>query len=168
MPESSSPGTFVLDATHAGFITHDVSIMVASCDAGRIPSLARALGCRVSPDRREVTLFLPVPRSTALLRDLRAGGGIAAVFTRPTTHETIQIKGTSCREMALDPHDRTIMRDYAAGFLRELHQIGYRDPFASAMMAAIDDEAVAIVFEPVSAFLQTPGPSAGTRLGTAS
>ncbi len=156
---------FVLDEAHAAFIQRGVSINVASCSAGHVPSLTRAIGCRVAPDRRTVTLFLSLPRAGQLLRDLRAGGGIAAVFTLPTTHQTIQLKGASAAIVALEPGDRAAIEAYAASFVAQIKQLGCREPFASAMVSAIDDEAVAVRFTPNAAFLQTPGPNAGQRLG---
>lgn len=162
---AAEPALPLLDEAHAAFIQRRVAINVASCSAERVPSITRAIGCRVSPDRRTVTLFLSLPRSEQLLRDLRAGGAIAAVFTLPTTHETIQLKGRSAAIVALDPDDRAAIQTYAASFIEEIKQLGYRDPFASAMMSAIGDEAVAVRFTLSAAFLQTPGPSAGQRLG---
>jgi hypothetical protein len=162
---AAEPAMPLLDEAHAAFIQRRVAINVASCGAERVPSITRAIGCRVSPDRRTVTVFLSLPRSEQLLRDLRAGGAIAAVFTLPTTHETIQLKGQLATIEALEPDDRAAIRTYAASFIEELKLLGYREPFASAMMSAIEDEAVAVRFAPSAAFLQTPGPNAGQRLG---
>jgi hypothetical protein len=154
----------LLDETYAAFIQHRVSINVASCNAACVPSLARAFGCRVSPDRRHVTVFLSVQRSEQLLKDLRAGGAVAVVFTRPTTHQTIQLKGSDAAIVPLADGDRELMGAYGRGFVEEIHAIGYRDPFASAMMMAVAEEAVGIRFMPAAAFNQTPGPNAGQRL----
>jgi len=154
----------VLDERFADFISHHVSINVASC-AAQVPSQARALGCQVASDRRSVTLFVPAPHAASLLADLRAGGSIAAVFSRPATHETIQLKGAGATVAPLRIADRPRLQDFAAGFLEEIRQLGYRDPFASAMVSAVDGEMVAVTFTPVAAFAQTPGPGAGVRLG---
>ena len=154
----------LLDETHSEFIQQRVSINVASCNTARVPSLARAFGCRVSPDRRQVIIFLSVQRSEQLLKDMRATGAVAAVFTQPTTHQAIQLKGSDAAIMPLGEGDRALMRAYGAGFVEEIRTLGYRDPFASAMMMAVAEEAVGIRFTPTSAFDQTPGPKAGRRL----
>jgi len=154
----------LLDEALADFIQHRVSVNVATRDAENRPTLTRALGCRVSPDRRRVTLFISVPRSEELLRDLRANGAIAVVFSRPTTHQTIQLKGNDAAIVALADGDRALITAHSASFVEEIRQIGYRDPFASAMTAALDEEAVAVVFTPSAAFVQTPGPAAGQPL----
>jgi hypothetical protein len=154
----------LLDATFAEFIQQRVSINVASCSAARVPSLARAFGCRVSRNRSQVTVFLSVQRAEPLLKDLRAGSAVAVVFTRPTTHQTIQLKGRDAAIVPLADGDRALMRAYGAGFVEEIRAIGYRDPFASAMMMAVAEEAVGVRFTPAAAFDQTPGPKAGQRL----
>ena len=160
--ESDSP---VLGEAHADFIQRRVAINVASCSSERVPSLARAVGCRVSADRRKVTLFVAVPRAATLLRDLRAGGGVAAVFVRPTSHESIQLKGARAEIVPLVDGDRDAVQNYAEGFRAEIFQLGYQDPFASALAMAIGEDLVGVAFEPTAAFLQTPGPQAGTLLG---
>lgn len=162
---AAEPAAPLLDEARAAFIQQRVAINVASCNGGRVPSLARAVGCRVSADRRKVTLFLAVPRSTTLLRDLRAGSGVAAVFVRPTSHESIQLKGTRAEIVPLVEDDRDAIDVYAKTFLEEIFRLGYRDPFASALAMAIGEDLVGVRFEPTAAFLQTPGPLAGTRLG---
>lgn len=158
---SNSP---VLDEQHAEFITQRVSILVASCNADRMPSLTRSFGCRVSPDRCTVTLFLSVPRSESLLRDLRAGGAIAVVFSRPSTHETLQLKGASASIVPIEVDDRARMRTYGESLADDIRQIGWQEPFVSALVTVLGEEAVGVSFTPNAAFVQTPGPAAGRRL----
>lgn len=154
----------LLDAAQAEFLTHHVSILVGSCSADREPSIVRAYGCRVAPDRRSLKVFLSVAQSRVLLDDLRAGAAVAVVFSRPTTHETLQLKGTHARLVPLDDGDRDLMRAYGRSFQEEIAVIGHRDRFANAVMAAVEEEAVGMEFTPNAAFEQTPGPSAGQPL----
>ena len=163
-PGNMSTDAPLLDEALVDFIQHHVSVNVATRDAGNRPTLTRALGCRVSPDRRRITLFISVPRSEELLRNLRTNGAIAAVFSRPTTHQTIQLKANDATIVALADGDRALMAAHGASFVEEIRQIGYRDPFASAMLTAVNEEAVGVEFTPTAAFVQTPGPSAGQPL----
>lgn len=156
--------TVLLDATRADFLTHHVSILVGSCSADCVPSVVRAYGCRVSPDRRAITVFLSVAQSQQVLRDLRAGGGIAVVFSRPRTHETVQFKGTRAQIAPLADGDRETMRAYGRSFGEEVGAVGFAGVFESAIMSGVEDEAVAVSFTPTAAFEQTPGPSAGQPL----
>jgi hypothetical protein len=146
------------------FLTHHVSILVGSCNAQGEPSVVRAYGCRVAPDRRSVTVFLAVAHSTAVLDDLRAGQGIAVVFSRPSTHETLQLKGTSAGIAPLAGTDRDTMRAYGRSFSEEVAAVGFLEPFNTAIMSGTEEEAVAVSFTPTAAFVQTPGPSAGQPL----
>jgi hypothetical protein len=163
MPKTS-PGNPLLDKTHAAFLGGPVAINVASCDAKRIPSVARGYGCRISSDRRRVTVFLSVPQAGPLLRDLRSGRAIAVVFTRPKTHQTIQLKATDATVALLGRGDRAVMSAYADAFTAELDSIGFKDRFSAAITSGTSEEAVGVTFTPSAAFVQTPGPSAGQRL----
>lgn len=154
----------LLDEARADFITHHVAMNVASCSAARLPSLVRAHGCRVSADRRRVTLFVSVPRATALLADLRAGGAIAAVFTLPRTHETLQLKGAGASIAPLEAGDDACIRAYVESLVEELCRVGYKESLVRAVMSSADEESVGLTFEPTAAFVQTPGPKAGSRL----
>jgi hypothetical protein len=161
---TTEPETLLLDAARADFLTHHVSILVGSCSPDCLPSVARAYGCRVAPDRRSVTVFLSVAQAQQVLRDLRAGGGIAVVFSRPRTHETVQLKGARVQIAPLADGDREVMRAYGRSFSEEVGAVGFAGVFQSAIMSGVEDEAVAVSFTPTAAFEQTPGPSAGQPL----
>jgi hypothetical protein len=154
----------VLDQTHAAFLGGPVAMNAASCDEKHVPSVARAYGCRIAADRRRVTVFLAEPQAVPLLRDLRAGRPIAVVFTRPKSHQTIQLKGHDAEIGPLGRGDRAIMSAYADAFQAELRTIGFKDRFTSAIVSGASGEAVAVTFAPTEAFVQTPGPTAGQRL----
>lgn len=154
----------LLDEAQARFLTERVSILAASCNSACEPSVARAFGCRVAPDRRSITVFLSVAQSAALLSGVRCGAAVAVVFSRPTTHQTLQLKGAEARIVSLEPGDRALMRDYGQSFRDEISALGFDDAFTSAILAAVEEEAVGLVFEPIAAFEQTPGPLAGQPL----
>lgn len=153
-----------LDAEHAAFIEGRVSIIAASCGANNEPNLSRAVGCRVTPDRRTVTLFLFAAQSGALLADLRANGAIAVVFSEPSTHRTLQLKGNDANVAALDRNDAEILATYRQGFAAELAGMGYLEIFARTLLGCAAGDVVAVNFTVAEAFVQTPGPKAGTPL----
>jgi hypothetical protein len=154
----------LLDEVRARSLTHHVSILVGSSSAERVPSVVRAYGCRVAPDRRSITVFLAIEQSQAVLRDLRAGRGIAAVFSRPTTHETLQLKGAQADVAPLQDGDRALMRAYGESFRDELGAVGFKGAFGLNIISGTEADAVAVTFTPTAAFVQTPGPSAGQPL----
>lgn len=155
----------LLDEAHAAFIQRRVAINVGGHDADNVPTLVRAHGCRVSPDRRRVTVFVSAPRSRALLKNIRDNGRIAVVMSRPSTHQTIQLKGADAATGPLEEGDRVHMAAYEDSFVQELVEIGYLEAFARAVVSGQSEEIVAVTFTPVEAFVQTPGPGAGQRLG---
>jgi len=161
----ASPDAPLLDEAHAAFIQHRVSMTVASHSAESVPSLTRAFGCRVSDDRGEVTVFVAAPQSAALLQNVRDGGAVAVVFSRPSTHETLQLKGTRARTAPAQHGDYAIMRAYAESFCHELEGLGFGAAYAAAMTSALQTQMVGVTFQPSAAFVQTPGPAAGTPLG---
>lgn len=139
-------------------------VTVASRDAAHVPSVTRALGCRVAPDRRRVTVFLLASQSDTLLRDLRATGAIAAVFSQPSTHRTIQLKGPDATIRAVEPGDVELIEANAAAALADLALAGFPESFARTIFAYDAPDVVAVGFTPTTAFVQTPGPQAGRRL----
>ena len=62
MDDNQRP-TRLLNEAIAAFIQRGVSMNLASRDAGNMPTVARACGCRVSPDLRQVTVFLSPAQS---------------------------------------------------------------------------------------------------------
>jgi len=154
----------LLDAALADFMRGPVAINLASHDAACMPSIARGYGCRLSADRRRVTVLLSVRSAEALLRDLRAGAPIAVTFCRPASHATVQVKGERAAVGALAPRDRAVMRAYGTAFRDEIAALGFNASFSARLAAPVEDEAVAVEFEPTALFDQTPGPEAGKPL----
>src|SRR5262245_30814926 len=83
----------VLDEKWAAFIQTGVAIVASSRDARNTPVLMRAFGCRVSPNRQRLTLVFAASQAQPLLDVIRSTGTIAVVFTQPSTHVSLQIKG---------------------------------------------------------------------------
>jgi hypothetical protein len=154
----------LLDEDHAAFIESAVSIIAASSDAVKVPSLERAIGCKVSADRRNVTIFMVVSSARRLLDDVGSSGRIAVVFSEPPSHRTIQLKGTDAAIVPVVPADRKLVEAYADAMVGVIGCMGYPEPLTRAMLACPADELVAVSFTPTAAFLQTPGPRAGTPL----
>jgi hypothetical protein len=153
-----------LDEANAAFIRSGVMVSVASRDAHQVPSVTRALGCRVAPDRRRVTAFLARSQCATLLRDLRDTRAIAAVFSQPSTHRTIQLKGTDAVLGPPEPGDTALIEANRVALVREMAALGYTEVLVRTILAYEPADLVAVTFTPTSAFAQTPGPQAGKRL----
>jgi hypothetical protein len=152
------------DEAHAAFMESGVSVHVASRDPANVPSVARAVGCRVAPDRGRVTIFVSAAQAPELIRDLRASGKAAAVFSQPSTHRTIQIKGDDASVGALIEGDLARIAAYADALVRDLQALGYSEAFGRALVECDPADLVAVAFTPKAAFRQTPGPNAGAPL----
>src|SRR4249920_648851 len=89
----------------AALIARRVSIIVGSRDADNRPHVMRAVGCRLSADLRRITVFLAPSSSAQVLADLRSNASIAVVFSEPTTHRTVQFKGSDALVAPIEPGD---------------------------------------------------------------
>ena len=143
-----------------------VSVIVASRDAALRPSLMRAVGSRVEADGRDITLYLSRPQSRQLVQDLAATGHIAVVFSVPSTHRSVQLKASRVEMRNADADDAPVLARYLASMENEVQQVGFAPPLTRAMLAHRLDDVVAVRFTPEQAFDQTPGPRAGTALGS--
>jgi len=158
-PDPPSP----IGPEQAALIAGRVSIMVGSRDAALRPHLLRAVGCRLSDDRRQVTLLVPQGSNGEVLDDLRDNGRIAVVFSEPSTHRTVQVKGRDARVHPCGPDDATLADGYRERFTAELGGIGHRADVAHAILSR-GGAMMAVTFTITEAFEQTPGASAGQPL----
>ena len=152
------------DEAHAAFMESGVSMHVASRGPANVPSVARALGCLIAPDRNRVTVFLSAAQAPDVVADLRASRMAAAVFSQPSTHRTIQIKGDDATVGALAAGDLARAAAYADALVRDLQMLGFSEAFGRALVDCNSADLVAVAFTPKAAFRQTPGPNAGAPL----
>jgi hypothetical protein len=153
----------VLTTELADFCQSGVSVVVASCDRTALPLVGRALACRIAPDG-EMRVVLRESSNLRLLDALRDGARLAVTFTQPTTHRSIQLKAPGARLVAANASDAPAAIVQTAAFRRELMEIGYDDTFAAGYCGFETHDLVTITFRPEQAFVQTPGPSAGSAL----
>lgn len=161
----ASPTAALLDPEHAAFIQSGVSVVVASRNAANVASVVRAAACRVSADRQRVTVLLPMQPAARVLADLAATRSIAVVFSQPSTHRTIQLKGGDAERVATTAEDLSACVAQEKNWVADLMKLGYAEGFARALHHVPLDELVAVRFTASSAFSQTPGPHAGAKLG---
>ena len=162
MPARTQPA--LLDVAHAAFMQQGVSIVAASRDSSHTPALARATGCKVTPDLRRVTIYVWAPRGEDLLACVRATGTLAVVFSEIPSHRTIQVKSISARITKIAQLDYGRIERYRAAFARALGTPDFAESFAFGLVSGEPAECVGITFTPVALFGQTPGPGAGEPL----
>lgn len=147
----------------AALITGPVSIVASSRDADLRPHLMRPAGCRLSEDRRRLTLVLPRASSRQLLDDVAANRRIAVVFSEPSSNRTLQLKGHDAVVATCGPEDAALARRHLDGFAAAIGRLGFAHEVAQTLLAH-DPELVAVHFTIAEAYEQTPGPSAGKPL----
>ena len=154
----------LIDAEQAAFMQSGVSIALASRNAQNIPSVVRGLGCWVAEDRSTVKVFLNRHQGAALLADIAAHGAIAVVFNEPSTLRTIQLKGARATIVACAEQDVPITDAHHRQFATEVLPLGFSEVFTRTLFECPLPAIAAVVFAPVAAFSQTPGPHAGQPL----
>ncbi len=154
----------LLPADLLAMMMRGVSVNVASRGMPLRPSVMRAVGSSVAPDGRSITVYLSRLQSRQLVQDVAATGYIAAVFSEPATHRTVQVKATRAVLRNAEAADEPVLAAYRASMEHEIQRVGYAPELTRAMLAHRLEDVVAISFEPEQAFDQTPGPKAGARL----
>ena len=155
----------VLTRELAEFCQSGISIVIAARDAGGKPVAGTAKACRITSDGR-MRIFLAEPANAALLAAFAQGSPVAATFSAPRTHRSIQVKSSSARKVDLEEGDPGETLRQVRAFAGELVFVNYTQRFASAFTAYRPDEIVAVEFSPEEAFVQTPGPGAGEQLAS--
>jgi hypothetical protein len=159
-----SPPGLQLDPATAEFITGVASISVATRDAELMPSVGKAVGCLVSPDRREIIVLIDREQSAQIAADIAAGSPIAAVFSLPATHRTVQIKGGRASLAPATPTQRVRARLHVDAIVEHLVPLGYAEAPLRVLFSYTPEALLALRFAPAAVFAQTPGPRAGERV----
>jgi hypothetical protein len=154
----------LLDDESSAVVQSGVAIEVAGRDAHRVPVVARALACRLSPDRQEVTLFVPRTRSARLLNAVSSTRAVAAVFCHASTLRSIQLKGSDARLTPCGDEDRSFVHATTEAFVADVVGIGMSEAVVRLEVSHDFVDLVGIAFTVEAAFVQTPGPKAGERI----
>jgi len=161
---SASNGA-LLDEEAAAFLHRPgVSITAASRDRQNVPRIGRCLGCRVTADRNRVTVFVASSQYAAFFDAIAASRAVAVVFSLPSTHRTLQLKGGDAMVEPLASGDAEILARHVDDFVDELGRLGYSREVVRAYHWCDVAEVRAVGFTPTAAFEQTPGPGAGAPL----
>lgn len=151
-----------LDPAISLFIADHQSIHVAAVDRQGTPTLVRGLGCRVADGR--VRLLVNVQQAGALLDAVRETGRVAATFSQPDSHKTLQLKGRDCRVMAAVPADVQLHQVYIKRFTQRLLHFGIAPLYTQTLCACQADDLGIVEFAPEATFQQSPGANAGDLL----
>lgn len=154
----------VLDREIADFIRTGVSISLAACNRERLPSINRALGCKVLDGGRQVAVFLNRSQAAELLDNIRDSGRVANVYSLPSSNRTLQLKGVDAVVRPFDAADLAIIAGHIDDFVAEVVPMGVPENVVRSIFAYDPPDLVAVVYTPSAVFSQTPGPKAGEPL----
>lgn len=154
----------ILSEYLCAFVQSGVSISLSAASEARVPYVTKVQGCRISNDRRRITLFASRTASADVIRCVEANRIVTAVFSMPPSHETYQIKGHEPRLESLLPGDMQLLLSYRKAFAKEIESFGFPAHFSDTLFDFPEEDLVAISFEPAAVFDQTPGPKAGAAV----
>jgi hypothetical protein len=157
----------MLDDKVLEFLQRRVFTSIASCSHEGVPSLVRCVGFRILERPQRVAVFVRANELPSLIEDIRASGRVAVVFSEPSTHRTLQIKGDDAQVGALEDGDGAAVERHRELAVAELAPLGYRPVWIRTVVDTSGLEVLAVRFTPCSAFAQTPGPRAGAPLAGA-
>jgi hypothetical protein len=153
-----------LSAEQIAFIQGNVTIYAAATGADLSPQIARAAGCRVDAQSRQITIFVGAARADAMLVAMRAQHSLAVVFSQPGNHKAIQLKTYNADIVNLHRDDSVLIADYCERMIAHITPLGFSPDMLRAFFSIPISDAVALQFIPSAAFDQTPGPNAGASL----
>ena len=109
-------------------------------------------------------MFVPRPRSSRFLNAVANTRAVAAVFCHAGTNRSLQLKGSDAEVVAVTPEDLVQCRAAQAAFVANIVSLGFSEERARVEVNAPEPELVGVSFQLDAAFVQTPGPVAGSRL----
>ena len=145
----------------ASFLVEGLSIHIGTRDADLRPEGGRAAAVTVSPDGRQMVVYVPETAFSRLRPNIDANGYAAIGFGRPVDDRACQVKGNVLDVRPATDDERALVASQWDGFMRQLEMIGIpRGLSANWSMWP----AVAVTMKVTAVFEQTPGPQAGTPI----
>ena len=132
-------------------------------DQDLVPFGHRVSGWRVGPDQRTITILFPEEALSRLVEALQHNGELAVTLEEFPSHETYQFKGHYLRHRAAEERDFEIVERFRRRWVKSLRAL-FPDGNENVLNAFFSPPSLAVDFEVLEIYLQTPGPGAGTRL----
>ena len=128
-----------------------------------VPYGHRVSGWRVGADGRSLTALIAERFTPRLIESLEDNGEFALTIEEFPSHETYQFKGRYLRHRPLEREDIEIVDRIRDRFFKSVRPI-FADGPEDRLRRLVPKACLAIEFEVLEIYLQTPGPGAGTRL----
>jgi hypothetical protein len=146
------------------FLEHYANVAFAGTrDRDLVPFGHRVSGWRVGADHRTMTIVFPDEFRARLLESLQQNGELAVTVEEFPSHETYQFKGRYVCDREVQDADLDNVERIRQRFVKSLRPMYPHVP-EDVLKGFVSPPSLAVDFEVLEIFLQTPGPGAGTRL----
>ena len=132
-------------------------------DRDLVPFGNRVCGWRVGSDQRTMTIFCPAEFQEQLVELLQQNRELAVTVEEFPSHETYQFKGHYLHHRGIQDGDVELVDRVRRRFVKSLRPM-YPDAPEDVLKAFVSPPSLAVEFEVLEIYLQTPGPGAGTRI----
>ena len=133
-------------------------------DRDLVPYGHRVCGWSVGADQRTMTAFIPEEFRPKLIESLQDNGELAVTVEEFPSHETYQFKGRYMRHRPVRHEDVEIVDRIRRRFVKSLRPLMPHAPEEACETHSSRSHALAVEFEVLEVYLQTPGPGAGARI----
>lgn len=154
--------TVVLDDRLIGLIGSEPSIIIGTCDAALVPSMARGFGARVIRDGAAIEVLISRWPGPGTLENIARTGRIAVTFTAPESFVSVQIKGRALDWGDCTSEDLARAERYAGTIRQRIVALG--EPPEQVLPTYSPVSPFRVTFAPEAVYDQTPGSTAGQRL----
>lgn len=132
-------------------------------DRDLVPFGHRVCGWRLGADQRTMTIFVPDEFRERLVELLQQNGEVAVTVEEFPSHETYQFKGHYLQHREVQGGEDELVDRVRRRFVKSLRPM-YPGAPEEVLNAFVSPPSLAIEFEVLEIYLQTPGPGAGTRI----
>ncbi len=146
------------------FLQSGVSITLAGRGERLVPSISKAAGCHVDAASGLLSVLAFAGPAAEVCRDIAHNGQVAVCFSRPSSNQTLQLKGRDARTGPATPVEMATARRCLDLLIDDLVPLGFQAAMVEAVFWGDPAQMIAVRFRPEAAFAQTPGPGAGHAL----
>ena len=145
------------------YFASGVDVYVATRNDELLPESTLAMGLRVHPDRKTVTVYIPNVTAARTLANLegKVDAPIALTFCHPPTERALQLKGRCTGVRPSTANDRELQQVFRSALIASFAAVGVPRAQTRGLpwwpSTAVDVEVSEL-------FRQTPGPDAGEPL----